>query len=169
MFDDIADKQELKNSGYYFKILNVTEDVNLSWSAEIEHEKRVAIFDLIESNSFKPQGLVKGPYSLNLSIIEGRLLFDIEHYHQKTKLALISVPMRGLQRVIREYLIVCENYYTAIKKAPPDQIEAIDVGRRALHDEGSDSLQDYLSEHILVDRDTARRLFTLLSVLHIKK
>ena len=116
MFDDIADKQELKNSGYYFKILNVTEDVNLSWSAEIEHEKRVAIFDLIESNSFKPQGLVQGPYSLNLSIIEGRLLFDIEHYHQKTKLALISVPMRGLQRVIREYLIVCENYYTAIKR-----------------------------------------------------
>ncbi len=168
MHNDIKEKQNLKDNGYYFKSLTVTDSVNSTWSAEIEHEKRVAIFDLIESNSFMPQGLVQGPYSLSLSIIEGRLLFDIEHYENKKKLALISVPMRGLQRIIREYLIVCENYYNAIKKSPPEQIEAIDMGRRALHDEGSDSLKDYLSEHILVDIDTARRLFTLLSVLHIR-
>ena len=168
MYSDLRNKQNLKDNGYYFKSLAVADNFNLTWSAEVEHEKRVAIFDLIESNSFMPQGLIEGPYAVNLSIVEGRLLFEIEHYEQKTKLALISIPMRGLQRIIREYLIVCENYYNAIKKSPPEQIEAIDMGRRALHNEGSESLQEYLSEHILVDSDTARRLFTLLSVLHIK-
>jgi uncharacterized protein (UPF0262 family) len=134
---------------------------------EIEQEREIAIYDLIESNSFTPAGSPGGPYHLVLSIEEGRLVFDIrldaDAPHGKVMLSL--TPFR---KVIKDYFLICESYYKAIRNAPPSQIEALDMGRRGLHDEGSKLLQERLAGKIELDFDTARRLFTLICVLHLK-
>jgi uncharacterized protein (UPF0262 family) len=134
---------------------------------EIEQEREIAIYDLLESNSFTPAGSVGGPYNLVLAIEENRLVFDIRLYddapHGKVMLSL--TPFR---RVVKDYFLVCESYYKAIRNAPPSQIEALDMGRRSLHDEGSKLLQQRLAGKIELDFDTARRLFTLICVLHLK-
>jgi uncharacterized protein (UPF0262 family) len=134
---------------------------------EIEQEREIAIYDLLESNSFAPIGSGGGPYNLVLAIEENRLVFDIRMAddlpHGKVMLSL--TPFR---RVIKDYFIVCDSYYKSIRQAPPQQIEALDMGRRALHDEGSKLLQERLTGKIELDFDTARRLFTLICVLHLK-
>ena len=134
---------------------------------EIEQEREIAIYDLLESNSFTPAGSGGGPYSLVLAIEENRLVFDIrlsdDAPHGKVMLSL--TPFR---RVVKDYFLVCESYYKAIRNAPPSQIEALDMGRRGLHDEGSKLLQQRLAGKIELDFDTARRLFTLICVLHLK-
>jgi uncharacterized protein (UPF0262 family) len=136
-------------------------------SREIEQEREIAIYDLLEANSFTPAGSEGGPYNLVLAIEENRLVFDIrladETPHGKVMLSL--TPFR---RVIKDYFLVCESYYKAIRNAPPSQIEALDMGRRGLHDEGSKLLQDRLDGKIGLDFDTARRLFTLICVLHLR-
>jgi uncharacterized protein (UPF0262 family) len=134
---------------------------------EIEQEREIAIYDLLESNSFTPVGSNGGPYNLVLAIEENRLVFDIrlsdDMPHGKVMLSL--TPFR---RVVKDYFLVCEGYYKAIRNAPPSQIEALDMGRRGLHDEGSKLLQQRLAGKIELDFDTARRLFTLICVLHLK-
>ncbi|MEX1204866.1 MAG: UPF0262 family protein [Dongiaceae bacterium] len=151
------------------RIVNVTLDERsvVRRSPEVEHERAVAIFDLIEENLFAPQGDHDGPYSLHLAIEENRLVFDIrgEADQPLNKVILALSPFR---RIVKDYFTVCESYYAAIKRASPSQIEAIDMGRRSLHDEGSDILRLRLAGKIELDANTARRLFTLICVLHIR-
>ena len=134
---------------------------------EVEQEREVAIYDLLESNSFEPAGSEGGPYQLMLAVEENRLVFDIRLEDQAPhgKVMLSLTPFR---RVIKDYFLVCESYYKAIRNAPPSQIEALDMGRRGLHDEGSNLLKERLKGKIELDFDTARRLFTLICVLHLK-
>jgi uncharacterized protein (UPF0262 family) len=136
-------------------------------SPDIEHERAVAIYDLIEDNSFAPVDHDGGPYALQLSIQENRLVFDIRLDDGTPVVAhLLSLtPFRG---IVKDYFMICDSYYKAIRTATPNQIEAIDMGRRGLHNEGSELLRERLKEKIEVDFDTARRLFTLICVLHWK-
>ena len=138
-------------------------------SPEVEHERAVAIYDLIEDNAFAPvdPAVPPGPYGLVLRLEESRLIFDVRA-EDGAPLFQHALSLRGLQATIRDYFLVCESYYAAIKTAPPSRIEAIDMGRRALHNEGAEMLRERLAERICVDSDTARRLFTLVCVLHIR-
>ena len=134
---------------------------------EIEHERAVAIFDLIEGNHFAPTGGLEGPFALHLSIADNRLVMDIAA-EDRTPLTRIVLPMSPFRRIIKDYFQVCESYFQAIRSAPASRIEAIDMGRRALHNEGSALLQRRLEDQVAVDNNTARRLFTLICVLHIR-
>jgi uncharacterized protein (UPF0262 family) len=134
---------------------------------EIEQERDVAIYDLLESNTFAPQGSDGGPYKLVLGVEENRLIFDIQ-LEDSTQHGKIMLSLTPFRRVIKDYFLVCESYYKAIRNAPPSQIEALDMGRRGLHDEGSTLLRERLKGKISVDHDTARRIFTLICVLHLK-
>ncbi len=136
-------------------------------SPEVEHERAVAIYDLLEENAFRPVGDYCGPYHLHLSIAENRLLMDIRS-EAEDALGTVTLPLLPFRRVIRDYFAVCETYYEAIKTASPAKIEAIDMGRRGLHNEGSELLQERLDGKVEIDFDTARRLFTLICVLHIR-
>ena len=133
----------------------------------MEHERAVAIYDLTEENYFFPVDDVGGPYRLHLSIAENRLLFDIRS-NAEDPITTVTLPLLPFRRIVKDYFTVCESYYEAIRTASPSRIEAIDMGRRSLHNEGSDLLRDRLDGKIVVDSDTARRLFTLICVLHIR-
>jgi uncharacterized protein (UPF0262 family) len=134
---------------------------------DVDHERAVAIYDLIEENVFEPVGDRGGPYQLNLSVVEARLVFTIS---RKTGGAVMThiLSLTPFRKVVKDYFLVCESYFEAIKTASPSQIEAIDMGRRGLHNEGSAILMERLSGKILVDMNTARRLFTLICVLYWK-
>lgn len=134
---------------------------------DVEHERAVAIFDLLEDNHFAPAGDPGGPYELHLSIEENRLLFDIRSDAGEPR-QKIQVPLSPFRTVVKDYFTVCETYYEAIKRSSPTQIEALDMGRRALHDEGSELLRERLEGKVELDSNTARRLFTLICVLHIR-
>ncbi len=134
---------------------------------DIEHERQVAIYDLLERNSFAPAGHDGGPYVLNLSITGSRLAFDIRQQDGKPVVAHL-LSLSPLRRIVKDYYTICDSYYQAIRTATPDKIEAIDMGRRGVHDEGSRILVERLKGKVTVDMDTARRLFTLLCVLHWK-
>jgi uncharacterized protein (UPF0262 family) len=134
---------------------------------DIEHERAVAIYDLIEQNSFAPVGHDGGPYALNLSLKENRLVFDIRLADGEPVMAHV-LSLTPFKRIVKDYFLICDSYYAAIRTATPDRIEAIDMGRRGLHDEGSHILQEALKRKVKVDFDTARRLFTLICVLHWK-
>jgi uncharacterized protein (UPF0262 family) len=134
---------------------------------DVEHERAVAIYDLVEQNSFAPVGHDGGPYCLKLQLAGNRLIFDIRTEDDRPVVAhhLSLTPFR---RLVKDYFLVCESYYQAIRTATPSQIEAIDMGRRGLHDEGSEILIERLKHKVALDFDTARRLFTLITVLHWK-
>ncbi len=136
-------------------------------NADVEHERAVAIFDLLEENRFGLVDGAPGPYHLRLGIEENRLVFDIRTVDDGPcdKVQIALTPFRT---VVKDYFTVCETYYEAIKRSSPSQIEALDMGRRALHDEGSELLRERLKERISLDPNTARRLFTLICVLHIR-
>jgi len=136
-------------------------------SPDIDHERAVAIYDLIEENSFAPVGHKGGPYTLALSLKENRLVFDIRLADGKPVMAHL-LSLTPFKRIVKDYFLICDSYYAAIRTATPDRIEAIDMGRRGLHDEGSRILQDAIKRKVIVDFDTARRLFTLICVLHWK-
>jgi uncharacterized protein (UPF0262 family) len=148
-------------------------EVNLDTSSirrnnpNIEHEREVAIYDLLEANRFELAGHDGGPYRLLLAIVEDRLVLQVgdEGNHQLMTHVLSLTPFR---RIVRDYFTVCESYFQAIRSAPPSRIQAIDMGRRGLHDEGSRLLAERLQGKIIVDHDTARRLFTLICALHWK-
>jgi len=134
---------------------------------EIEHERAVAIFDLIEENSFRLRDGPPGPYALHLSVKENRLVLDVRDAAEKP-LKTVALPAASLRKIIKDYFQVCESYFAAIRHSAPSQIEAIDVGRRALHNEGSDLLRERLKDKVELDLGTARRLFTLVCVLHVR-
>jgi uncharacterized protein (UPF0262 family) len=131
---------------------------------EVDHERKVAIFDLLEKNSFALDGGGQGPYRLKLSITENRLCFEVNCTGSEPVSFLLSLS--PFSKLIKDYFLVCESYYEAIKTAPPSRIEALDMGRRGLHDEGSHLLIDRLKGKITTDFETARRLFTLICALH---
>lgn len=133
----------------------------------VEHEREVAIFDILENNSFKVVGHEDGPYKLLLAIVESRLVFEVSTNSNE---AIVShlLSLTPFRRTIKDYFAVCETYYDAIRTAPPSKIQAIDMGRRGLHDDGSRILMERLAGKIEVDFDTARRLFTLICALHWK-
>ena len=134
-------------------------------SPEVEHERAVALFDLIEENDFALVG-TPGPYRLRIGIFEQRLVFDVRDADD-SKLRDIVLSLTPFRKVVKDYFLVCESYYAAIKKLSPSQIEALDMGRRGLHNEGSELLRERLDGKIEIDLDTARRLFTLICALHI--
>ena len=136
-------------------------------NSDVEHERAVAIYDLIEQNSFAPDGHDGGPYALHLSMAESRLVFDIR-LPDGTPVTAHLLSMTPFRKIVKDYFMICDSYYAAIRTATPDRIEAIDMGRRGLHDEGSNILMDRLKDKVTVDFDTARRLFTLICVLHWK-
>ena len=138
-----------------------------SSSDDVERERRVAIYDLLQDNTFRPDGHDGGPYVLQLGISGNRLVFDIRETDGETVIAHM-LSLAPFRRIVKDYFTVCDSYYSAIRTATPDRIEAIDMGRRGLHDEGSRILQSALKSKVTVDFDTARRLFTLLCVLHWK-
>ena len=134
-------------------------------NSDVEHERATAIYDLIEENSFAPLGHKDGPYALNISLKDNRLLLDVRLADGKPVIAHF-MSLTPFKRIIKDYFLICDSYYAAIRSAAPARIEAIDMGRRGLHDEGSRILQDAIKRKIKVDFDTARRLFTLVCVLH---
>lgn len=138
-------------------------------SDQVEHERKVAIFDLIERNHFEPHGAaeagIEGPFQLKLGLEEGRLVFDITGGGQNRKIMLSLMPFKTM---MRDYGMICESYYEALKSATPGQIESIDMGRRGVHNEGADLLEARLKGKVTLDRETARRLFTLIYALHLK-
>ena len=136
-------------------------------SPEVEHERAVAIYDLLEGNYFAPAGVDQGPFNLHLAIEENRLQFDIRDEAEQP-LVKVGLPLSPFRRLVKDYFTVCESYFEAIKTASPSRIEAIDMGRRGLHNEGSELLRERLDGKIEIDFDTARRLFTLICVLHIR-
>lgn len=136
-------------------------------SPQVDHERKVAIFDLLEANSFDPQELPTGPYNVILLIEDNRLVFDVRDIADK-KLDRFNLPVGAFRRIVKDYFMICDSYFEAIKRSTPSQIEAIDMGRRGLHNEGAEILRERLSDKVKIDENTARRLFTLVCVLHIR-
>jgi uncharacterized protein (UPF0262 family) len=134
---------------------------------DIEHERAIAIYDLVEQNLFAPEGVDAGPYTLHIAITGNRLMFDIRKEDSSPVVAHL-LSLTPFRRVVKDYFMICDSYYQAIRTATPDKIEAIDMGRRGIHDEGSRTLQERLKGKVRVDFETARRLFTLITVLHWK-
>lgn len=152
------------------RIAAITLDENsvIALSRPVEQEREVAISDLLEKNVFRPLALAEGPYHLSLSVQENRLLMDIALAAGPLTNGRVTLSLAPFRKVIKDYFLVCDNYYKSIRTAAPHQIEALDMGRRALHDEASHLLIKRLHGKIEMDFDTARRLFTLICVLHLK-
>jgi uncharacterized protein (UPF0262 family) len=136
-------------------------------SPDIEHERAVAIFDLLEENHFAPVSGCNGPYHLHLAIEENRLSIEIRSMANGS-IETITLPLAPFRGIVKDYFMVCDSYYEAIRRSSLAQIEAIDVGRRSLHNEGSALLIERLADKVEIDLDTARRLFTLICVLHLR-
>jgi uncharacterized protein (UPF0262 family) len=152
------------NSAYRLSEVTLDESIGRS-TPDVEHERAVAIFDLIEENCFEPIGHSGGPYTLKLSLVDSKLVFSIA-LENGTSVATHILSLTPFRRIIKDYFMICESYYEAIRSATPSQIEAIDMGRRGLHNDGTQTLKDRLDGKIEMDFDTARRLFTLICVLH---
>jgi len=136
-------------------------------NAEVEHEREVAIFDLLERNAFALEGHDGGPYTLHLSLADNRLVFTVGDT-DRAPIQHVMLSLSPFRRLVKDYFLICESYYQAIKTQPASKIEAIDMGRRGIHDEGSQLLMERLKGKIALDLPTARRLFTLLCALHWK-
>jgi uncharacterized protein (UPF0262 family) len=140
-------------------------------NADIEQERRIAIFDLIEDNVFKPLRSTaaghEGPYRLHLTVRDGRLALEIAA-EDRTALETLLLGLARFRRPIREYFAICESYYQAIRKSTAQEIETIDMARRAIHNEAAELLLDRLEGKVETDHPTARRLFTLICMLHIR-
>ena len=160
MTDDNSRRQRLVN-------VILDEQTLVPRRPEVEHERAVAIYDLIEENHFAPIGDYDGPYILHVRLdARGQRLICAIHNEADARLGEIVLPLAPLRQIIRDYFTVCESYHEAIRNAPPHRIEAIDMGRRGLHDEGSRILRERLKSMVDIDVPTARRLFTLIYVLH---
>ena len=149
-----------------FRLSDVVLDDTIGRSTpDVEHERAVAIFDLIEENTFTPVGHDGGPYKLRLALVDAKLMLAIQTETDE-EVATHILSLSPFRRIIKDYFLICDSYYEAIKTASPSRIEAIDMGRRGIHNEGSQKLMDRLDGKIVVDFDTARRLFTLVCVLY---
>jgi uncharacterized protein (UPF0262 family) len=152
-----------------FRLVAITLDERavVRRTRQIEQEREIAIYDLLEANSFAPAGSPGGPYKLALAAEENRLVFDI-HLADDSAHGKVMLSLTPLRSVIKDYFLICDSYFRAIRNAPPSQIEALDMARRASHNEGSTLLKERLKGKIEVDFDTARRLFTLICVLQLR-
>lgn len=150
------------------RIIDVTlDDRTIIWrNADVEQERRIAIFDLLEENFFAPNGH-EGPFRILLRVEDNRIAIDLMD-HQGGELETIRLGLARFRRPIRDYFAICDSYFKAIRLDTPRGIEAVDMARRALHDGAAELLRDNLANRIEMDFDTARRLFTLICVLHIK-
>ena len=152
--------------GDTFRLSDVTLDDSIGRSTpDVEHERAVAIFDLIEENSFEPVGHAGGPYKLNLSLVDSKLVLGIT-LEDEQQVATHILSLTPFRNIVNDYFLICESYSEAIRSSSPSQIEAIDMGRRGIHNEGSQTLMDRIDGKITIEFDTARRLFTLVCVLH---
>ena len=147
--------------------ITLDERTVLRRSPDIEHERAVAIADLLRENSFAPASGREGPFRLHLAIKENRLHLDICSPADGSRETIV-LPLGPFRGIVRDYFILCESYYAATQRAGVAQIEALDVGRRSLHDEGSVLLRERLGDKVAIDHDTGRRLFTLICVLHLR-
>ena len=151
--------------------VTLDEQSFVSRNPDIEHERAVAIHDLLEANRFVPKpeivGGDSGPYTLHIRVQDDRMIFDI-YREDDRHLGEVALALKSFRRIIKDYFLVCETYFSAIKTETPARIEAIDMGRKGLHNEGAELLRDQLVGKIDIDDDTARRLFTLVCVLHIR-
>jgi uncharacterized protein (UPF0262 family) len=143
--------------------VEIDEESLAAVSRDQEQERQIAIFDLLEENYFCPEGAPCGPYELRMGLLENRLLLDVTGPGYQRRHILSLSPFR---RLVKDYFMICESYYQAIRNSTPAQIEALDMGRRGLHNEASELLRTRLSGKIETDEDTARRLFTLICALH---
>ena len=140
----------------------------ITWNQEIEQERKSAVFDLLNNGRFKLYNKNEtGPYKINIKILEWKLLLRVIDFFDDS-ITDLKISISGIRRIIRDYQIVCDNYVEAIKTAPLKKIEAIDIGRRTIHDEGAGMILEAFKEKIELDMDTARRLFTLVSIISIK-
>ena len=162
----LSDTDEPKNS--IVKIM-LDEGSFLRRRPEVEHERAVALFDLLERNTFElsGEGAIPSPYHVSLALKYDRLVFVLSTPKDEL-IQDIVLSVRPFRSIIKDYFMICESYFDAIKTMSPTKIEAIDMGRRGLHSEGAEMLKERLSEYIVLDHDTARRLFTLLCVLHMR-
>ena len=155
------------------RIIDVTLDERtILWrSADIEQERKIAIYDLLEGNHFAPHRQhpdeYAGPYRINMRVEEGRLALEIKRENGEA-LETLVLGLAKFRRLVRDYFAVCDSYYKAIRNATPQQIETVDMARRGIHNEAAELLRERLEGKIDIDFDTARRLFTLICVLHIK-
>jgi uncharacterized protein (UPF0262 family) len=143
--------------------VEIDDDSLAAVSRDQEQERQIAIYDLLEENYFVPDGAERGPYDLKMGLLENRLVLDVRGPEYERRHILSLSPFRML---IKDYFLICESYYQAIRNSTPQQIEALDMGRRGLHNEASQLLQQRLAGKIETDLDTARRLFTLICALH---
>lgn len=148
--------------------ITIDDPVRVRLSPTVEQERRVALYDLLQDNQFALAGSEGGPYVVHMAV-EGmrRIRFRIADEREK-ELASFPMPLAGMQTLIKDYFMICDNYFSAIKTMPASRIEAIDMARRGLHNEGAELLREHLADKVTMDKDTARRLFTLICVMHIR-
>ena len=153
----------------FFIVEAEVDKINLiTWNQEIEQERKSAVFDLLNNGKFKLYNKNEtGPYKINIKILEWKLLLRVIDLFDDS-ITDLKISISSIRRIIRDYQIVCDNYVEAIKTAPLKKIEAIDIGRRTIHDEGAGMLLEAFKEKVELDMDTARRLFTLVSIISIK-
>lgn len=152
-----------ERNNHRLQSVEIDEDSLAAVSRDQEQERQIAIFDLLEENHFHPEGAEGGPYDLRMGLLENRLVLDVTGPEYQRRHILSLSPFRS---IIKDYFMVCESYYQAIRNSTPAQIEALDMGRRGLHNEASELLKTRLSGKVETDLDTARRLFTLICALH---
>ena len=162
----MSEETDFETGEHYIAELHIDDDSLPISSVEMQHERRVAIFDLIEDNQFRPLESERGPYMVRLALEDGaRLMFEVNTTAGVPR-GQFSVSMVPFRRIIKDYFLICESYHNAIRTATSAQIEAIDMGRRGLHNEGSRQLTDSLRNQVEMSFTTSRRLFTLLCALH---
>lgn len=161
-----TDRANVETTAERIVAIELDEKSIARWSPEIEHERNVAIFDLLEDNRFALKDNGNGPYRLLLGLRDSTLVFALEDYAGKA--VQLTLSAKPLKRVIKDYFMICESYFGAIRGAAPGRIEAIDMARRGLHNEGAEILQEALVDRVTMDNNTARRLFTLVCVLHLR-
>jgi uncharacterized protein (UPF0262 family) len=148
--------------------INIPDETSVMHAVLSTRDRDIALKDLIENSRFQPVNDQNGPYHIDLSIQENRLILAIKN-QKKEALPVFILSLRPYKRLIQDYFLIVQSYDEAIKDGKPSRIEAIDMGRRGLHNEGADLLTERLSDKITMDFDTARRLFTLICVLHESK
>ena len=158
----------MTESKYVIREAEVDKINIITWNQEIEQERKSAVFDLLNNGKFKLYNKNEtGPYKINLKLMEWKLLLRVIDFFDDS-ITDLKISISSVRRIIRDYQIVCDNYVEAIKTAPLKKIEAIDIGRRTIHDEGAGMLLEVFKEKVELDMDTARRLFTLVSIISIK-
>ena len=158
----------MTESKYVIREAEVDKINIITWNQEIEQERKSAVFDLLNNGKFKLINKNKtGPYKINIKLLEWKLILRVIDFFDDS-ITDLKISISSVRRIIRDYQIVCDNYVEAIKTAPLKKIEAIDIGRRTIHDEGAGILLEAFKEKVELDMDTARRLFTLVSIISIK-